>query len=263
MNIKSLLAGALFALTLFATPAVVRADDPPVVAKADAKPVIIVRTYKDGETRRYSTQIKANVMGMEILITGGQKITVKELKKDGSVVLSTEAEEGKMEIGGNPPETQPATKPATITRDKFGKLVEVVPSEDQQTVWSPEIQKLIYSIGDVILNGKEVKQGESWETELSNPALKDKTFKVKTTFVGTDKVEEVEYLKVEQNVSVEVDADGAKMTVKTVQWLNPKDGSVFKAVTNVKNLPASIGSIDFDQTIKLAKPEEKKEKTDK
>ena len=262
MNIKSLLAGALFTLTLFATPAVVRADDPPVAAKADAKPVTIVRTYKVGDSLRYTILIKASVGGMEGTINGAQKMVVKEIKKDGSVVLTHEAEESKIEFGGNV-RNQPATKPSSETRDKFGKLIDYTPSEDVMSPWTPEIQKLMSSINDVIINGKEVKAGESWETELINPAVKDNTFKVKTTYVGTDKVEDVEYLKVEQNVSVDVDDTGTKMTLKSVHWLKPSDGSLFKAVTNVKNLPSSIGSIDFDQTIKLAKPEEKKEKTDK
>ncbi len=262
MNIKSLLAGALFALTLFATPAIVRADDPPVAVKADAKPVTIVRTYKVGDARRYTTLIKANVGGMEGVINGGQKMVVKEIKKDGSVVLTHEAEESKMEFGGDV-RTQPATKPSSETRDKFGKLIDYTPSEDAMIVWTPEIQKLMGAISEVILNGKEVKAGESWETELVNPAVKDKTFKVKTTYVGTDKVEDVEYLKVEQNVSVEVDDTGTKMTLKTVHWLNPTDGSLFKSTATIKGLPSTFGPLDMEQTIKLAKPEEKKEKTDK
>ncbi len=262
MNIKSLLAGALFALTLFATPALVRADDPPVIVKADAKPITIVRTYKVGDSHRYVTLVKANVGGMEGVINGAQKTVVKEIKKDGSVVLTHEAEESKMEFGGNV-QNQPATKPSSETRDKFGKLIDYTPSEDAMIPWTPEIQKLIRSITEVILNGKEVKAGESWETEIINPAVKDNTFKVKTTYVGTDKVEDVEYLKVEQNVSVEVDDTGTKMTIKSVHWLKPSDGSLFKSLATIKGLPTTFGSLDMDQTFKLAKPEEKKEKSDK
>ena len=134
-----------------------------------------------------------------------------------------------------------------------------VASEEAQSLMAPEVQKLLASISDIITTSKEVRSGDSWETELDNPTLKDKTLKLKTTYLGTEKVLDIEYWKLEQTAEVVVDDAGAKMNVKFIEWLNPVDGSMFKAKATLKGLPTSMfGPIDLDQTLTLAKNEDKK-----
>ena len=40
-----------------------------------------------------------------------------------------------------------------------------------------------------ILPEKEVKSGDSWQTEFDNPAAKGKKVTVKTSYLGTEKVD--------------------------------------------------------------------------
>ena len=262
MNLKSLFAGAFFALVLFGSPVISRAQDavkePVAVVKTDGKPIVITRTYKVGDVMKYKNVIKTQVMGADVTITGGSKITVKEVKADGNITLERIQQESTVEFNGNSM-PQPAGKPLSTTVDKYGKLVSYTVSEEAQAVIAPEVQKLLASIGDVITTSKEVKATDSWETELDNPTVKGKTFKLKTTYLGTEKVQDIEYQKFEQSTEVVVDDAGAKMSMKLIAWLNPADGATFKIKATIKGLPtAMFGPLDWDQTLTLAKMDDKK-----
>ena len=263
MNFKSLFAGAFFSIALFGSPVISRAQDAAKEAvstvKTDGKPVSLVVAVKVGDEKRYKSVVKA-ITGMgDALLKGTQIVTVKEISKDGNIKVETATENNTMEFGGQPQQDVPAEKPSSTTRDKYGKLVDFTVSEGQSQYFAPEAQKLQASLMQVILTGKEVKAGDSWETELENPMLKDKTFKVKTTYLGTEKVEDVEYWKLEQTSETVIDADGAKMTSKVTAWLNSADGSSFKKKISMKNFPSTaVGSIEFDITISAIKKEDKK-----
>ena len=263
MNFKSLFAGAFFAIALFGNPVISRAQDaakePVAVVKTDGKPIVLARTYKVGDVKTYKSTIKTQVMGADVTVMGGSKITIKEVKADGNVTTEHVPLESTVEFNGSSM-PQPAGKPITTTADKFGKMAGYVAQEEAQSLMAPEVQKLLASISDIITTSKEVKASDSWETELENPTLKGKTFKLKTTYLGTEKVQDVEYWKLEQTAEIVVDDAGAKMNTKFIEWLNPVDGSMFKVKATIKGLPTSMfGPIDLDQTLTLTKNEDKKE----
>jgi hypothetical protein len=223
-------------------------------ANADAKKMAIVRPLKAGASATYKATVKANLMGTDVLIEQTQKQTVKEVKENGSVVILSENLGGTMKLGAQE-EKQPATPPSTETRDKLGKLVSFSQEQIENSPFTPEIQKLIASIADLMLTDKEVTENDTWETELDNPASKDNKVKVKTTYQGTDKVDGTDLMKFKQVCEAIVNADGSKMVSEMLVWINPKDGMMEKVESKNKDVPTQFGPLEFTLTLQRAKAE--------
>lgn len=222
------------------------------IAHADDKKTVLTRPLKAGVVTTYKATIKASVMGMDIVIEQSQKETIKSVKDDGTIVILSEDLGGKMTANGTEQEQKPG-QPTTETRDKLGKLVDLVHEQDQGAPFTPEVQKLMSSIGELLMTDKEVGEGDSWETQLDNPVSKENKVKVKTTYQGIDKVAGVDLWKFKQTVEAIVDANGAKLAYETLEWVNPKDGLMEKTETKAKGVPSQIGTIDFTIAIQRVK----------
>lgn len=205
-------------------------------------------SYKKGDVFRYKTEVIANVMGMEVTVKTGQKMIVKEIKENGDYVIAYEGESGVASIAGQEQE-MPATPPFEITISKRGKFISYN-TEAQQGIMSPEIVKLMAVMAENVLPEKPVKPGETWTTEVDNPAVKGKKVMTKTTFMGVEKVEGVDYWKIKQVSEAATDESGAKMTQEMTVWLVPGSGHSFKMEGTIKGLPTQFG--DMDWTLKLS-----------
>src|SRR5260370_39306448 len=114
MKTNRLFCGALLALTLIASQTV-RAED---------KEVTLTHKHKEGDATRYQMIVKGNVSDTDFLITSSYKLTVKEIKKSGEVVLLREEESRKAKIGEAEEIDSPTFPPATLTRDKRNRLLD-------------------------------------------------------------------------------------------------------------------------------------------
>src|SRR5262245_38643592 len=64
---------------------------------------------------------------------------------------------------------QPGGATVTQTRDARGKLVDYKQEgEAPQAAFSPEIQRLMAAVQDLLLPEKAVKPGDTWTTEIEN-----------------------------------------------------------------------------------------------
>lgn len=225
--------------------------------RADDKPIKLARTVKEGDVVRSKVTVNANAGGMDIVVVQTFKNKAKEINKKGEIVWEQTTES----VVVNDMEQQGAAgQVQTETRDKTNKLVDYKPPQAGQDIFSPEVQKLMAGSSEILFSDKEVKSGDSWTTELDNPVVKDKKVKVKTTFVGMDKVDGKDYWKVKQAAEADTDDKGAKTTYEMTSWLDPADGSTFKMEGQVKDLPvAQIGSLSW--TMKMERL--KNEKADK
>jgi hypothetical protein len=222
--------------------------------QAQDKPVTLARTYKAGDVQRYKVTVNASVMGMDVIVTSTAKNTIKEIKKNGDVVIEAADEGTKVSFGGQEQE-QPAGAPITETRSKTGKLVDLKTDPASQALLSPEIQKMSAMVSDIIVSEKAVKPGESWETEFDNPAVKGKKLTVKTTFVGTEKVEGKELWKVKQSLTAETGMESAKVSHDYTTWLDPANGRLVKLEGTVKDIPTQFGPLSW--TMKMEAVTEK------
>lgn len=260
LKANRVLGGAFLALALLAGQ----------VARAqDEKAVNLVVKPKAGLVTRAVTTIKTSAMGMDIIVTQTQKDTVKEVKENGDVVVEVADEGSVLNIGGTDRD-QPASPAFTITRSKLG-IVKESKREDASGFMTPEVGRLMTSLSSSIYPDKLVKTNDTWQTELENPAVKEKKITVKGTYLGLDKVEGKDYWKIKQSAEAFVDADGAKMSYEILQWINPKDGTLFKLEGTIKDVPTQVGPLTMQITSKAlkldekVKPEPKKadDKTDK
>lgn len=225
-----------------------------VVQNAHAEPtkMVMTRPFKAGTVANYKVSIKASIQGMDIIIDQSQKQTIKAVKDNGNVVILSEDLGGTMKLNGTEQEQKPGA-PTTETRDKLGKLVDLSHEQEQNAPFTPEVQKLIASISDLMLSEKEIAEGDAWETQFDNPATKDNKVKVKTTYQGTEKVAGVDLWKFKQTSEAVVNADGSKLTNDGVIWINPVDGLLEKMEGTFKNVPTQFGPIDIAMSIQRAK----------
>lgn len=245
-QLNRVLGGALLALTLLSGQ-MARADD--------EKTVNLLVKPKLGHVTHKNTVIKTSVMGMDIVVNQNSKDTVKEVKENGDVVVEIVDEGSTLNVGGMDRD-QPMAPPRTITRDKFGKVKEYK-SEDIAGFMTPEVSRLLSMIATSLLTDKLVKANDTWQTELDNPAVKEKKVTVKDTFLGIDKIDGKDYWKIKQTAEAAVDTDGGKMNYEITEWINPVDGEAFKIDGVIKDVPTQVGTITMQITSKSVKASEK------
>lgn len=240
--------GSAAILAIVAAPLVVRADAP------DDKPVTLGYTYKEKDVFRQKTTIEANLMGMDIVVTSTSKMSVKEIKKNGDVVLEI-TDEGSHLTGQGIDQDLPPRAAQTIVRNKVGKLIELKTDEAAAQFMAPEVQKLSTMIGDVLFPEKPVKAGETWQTELDNPIIKGKKVVVKGTFIGVEKLDGMDVWKVKQSAEAATAEDGTKMSIEITTFLDPATGEAVKSESIVKDLPTQFGAMSSKMKQERLKPD--------
>ncbi len=245
-KLNRVLGGALLACALLGSQ----------VARAqDEKPVNLLVTPKAGRVTRTKSVIKTSVMGMDLVVNQSQKDTIKEVKENGDVTIEVADEGSTVEINGNA-QDQPAVPPRTITRDKFGKVKESKEPE-AGAFMAPEIAKIMTQLSSSLLTAKTVKTNDTWETELENPAVKEKKITVKDTYLGLDKVGGKDCWKIKQTAEAIIDKDGSKMVYEIMEWINPEDGDTVKVEGTIKDVPTQVGALTMQISSKVVKAEEK------
>jgi hypothetical protein len=108
-------------------------------------------------------------------------------------------------------------------------------------------------LSDQLFTDKEVKKNDTWETEIENPAVKEKKVTVKGTYLGNETVDGVELWKVKQTADAATDKDGGKLSVDFTSWINPTNGQVVKSEGVVKDLPTMFGPMTWTMKQELIK----------
>ena len=248
--------GTLCALAL-AVQTGVRADDE---KKEEAKPATLAVTTKVGETLRYKTILLLNI-GAEVTVEQNRKQTVKEIKDNKEIVVLVEDEGGKFIANGAENEF-PATSPVTMTLDKANKVLTYKPKVEDNPYLSATTLHLLALSERIIFTDKPVKPGDSWTTEVDNPQVKGKKVKIKTTFVGSDKVGDVAAWKVKQELEADTEVVDNKLKSETTALLDSATGYLLKAEQTVSGVPSQNGPVEWKGKIERVKPTEKKvEKT--
>ncbi len=212
--------------------------------RADDAPVSISRTPKAGEVHRFKGTINANVAGNDAVLTQTVRETTKDVKPNGDVVVEHVIEGTHLTVAGMD-QDMPAVPPVLLTSDKYGKLVKYNAPEGAAGVMTPEVQQLLAALSAPIYPEKPVATNGSWESDLDNPAVKGKKYTIKSTYLGTDKVDGKDLWKLKQTSTAETDADGNKLTYDATYWLDPATGQEVKSEAQIKNLPTNYGPMDM------------------
>jgi hypothetical protein len=219
--------------------------------------VVLTRAYKKGDVVRYKSVVNASVMGGEAVVTATTKGTVKEVKDNGEITVSIVDEGGTLSFGGAEQDL-PAGAEVVETREKSGKLKKVAFPNGGQEFVAPEIRELMTLVADPILGDKPVKPGDKWESEIDNPAVKGKKVAFKTTYVGPEKVGEVNTWKVLQTAEALTDDKGAKLTAEYTYWLENGNGATVKAESKVSGIPTQFGDMSWTSKIERIAADVKK-----
>ena len=224
--------------------------------RADDKPVMLVHKDKVGDALHLAIKLSAEAMGAEIKADQKTTSTIKEIKKNGDVVTESKDEGGKISIGGMEMD-QPPGPSTTTTRTSRGKLVDWKIEKEDESFISVPLQRLLDALNDILLPDKAVNPGDKWETEIANPVQEAKKIKVKTTYVGTEKVDGVELWKLKQTAEAIVSGDGDKISHVQTVWLNPTNGQLVRAEQEVKDIPTNtpLNKLSWKMKIEAVKPD--------
>lgn len=215
-----------------------------VLSALQDAPITLVRSVKAGEKLVYKSVAKTKINFNELVITIPITQMFKEVKPDGSFVM--EVSQGSAEyLYDGKKTTGAAPKPTLETRDKNWKLTDYKEEFVENAAVPTETNKLGAMLSIIILSDKPMKPGDFWETEYPSPLMKNKTVKLKTTFVGKDKLNDKEVLKFEQVCETQVDFAGNKMNHTHVALLDPATGIMQKANITIKNLPGANGPLNL------------------
>ena len=223
--------------------------------RADEKAVTFARPFKVGDAVKYKSTATIDLGGQKIVVTQNRKHVVKLIKDNGEIVIDIVDEGGKVDLGGSEMDI-PAKSPETITSDKQGKMLAYKPSAEENPYLSNTTLHLLAVVDRIVLTDKEVKAGDSWTTEIDNPAAKGKKVAIKTTYVGTEKVGGADAWKVKQ--TVDADTDGGKLNADVTALLDPANGQIISADQTLKGIPGQMGAIDWTSKLVRVKGEEKK-----
>jgi hypothetical protein len=233
------------------------------VAHADDAEVTLTRSFKDKESNRYKQVVKTTVAGKDIVLTSIDKRTIKEVKPNGDVVMTSENESNKVELDGAEQPGQPSP-PSTVTYSKAGKLIDF--NGGAAGFFDPGVQQLMIVAHSMILPDKPVKKDDTWKTELDDPAIKGKKITLNQTFLGSEKRDGKDLWKIKQTLEAPVDDTGDKASFELTFWLDPANGLLVHSEGSVKDLPSlQAGTISWTEETDLLKPDadKKTSETDK
>ncbi len=219
----------------------------------DEKTVTLANPLKAGDSVRYKNTSVIDIGGMEITLEQTQKRTVKDVKESGEITVIVAEEGGKVNFGAGDTEIPPS-EPTTIIQAKSGKISSFKPESENMYLSVPTRHLMV--LGErVVLPDKPVKAGDSWTTEIDNPAVKGKKVTIKTTYIGPDKVDGAAAWKLKQ--TMEAATEGGKMTAETTSLLDASNGQLLSAELVMKAIPANNGPIDLKGKIVRVKAEAK------
>ena len=190
---------------------------------------------------RYHSEQTVNAQGMEIKVTRNYKTSIKSVKPTGEAEVEETTENGQVTVMGQSMDL-PASGATTVTLDRLGKLVEFSPAAGGIT--TPEVARLMAEMGNVVFPAAAVAEGAEWTTEYTNPAVEGKKVQVKTKFLGMEKLDGKDAVKLKQGGAADV-PDGKTVEGEATYWLDPATGNMLKYEVTVKGLPTMFGYLDI------------------
>lgn len=222
--------------------------------QGDDKPVTLLHSLKAKDTVQYKSSLKLS-FGMEVVLEQNRKYTVKEIKDNEDAVIIVTDLGGKVNVNGSDMPL-PASPPITMTQNKQGKLL-TYKLEMENPILSESTLFLMALVDRVIFPDKAVKASDTWTTEIENPQVKGKKVTIKTTYVGTEKLESMTVWKIKQTMEADTDG-GGKLTSEATLLLDTTNGQIIESEQSVKGIPTSMGSLEWKGKVKRVMPDAEK-----
>ncbi|CCW36591.1 hypothetical protein CTKA_01283 [Chthonomonas calidirosea] len=254
MSLRTVCLGMALSCLIGTTALVARAQDTSQTQGAGDQMVTLAYKFEKGATVTMKTvaHVMAADGSSQVTYTTTAQRVVKEVKPDGSVVITVTPGSASVDLGSGPQPTPPPP-PFSVTFDKQGRLVMVgEKKEDDTSPIVPQAAALLEASVHVVLPDHPVKPGDTWQSTFDNPLVKGKQVTLKDTYDGMVVYQGRNCWKVEQTLEAATDDMGTMMTVKTTVYMNPTDGSTVYAKSSLKNLPTlNYGPISWESETTL------------
>jgi hypothetical protein len=202
-----------------------------IASAASADPVTIVRLPTVGQKYTFDVSGKLTVSGMDVDISSKEADTITAVAADGN--YTTESLQTDMQINGMPSPQAPAS-PTTSVNKADGELVSLTGGSE------PETQTKLAMLTQFYYPLKPVSVGDSWSFEgKKDEKMGNVSFKADMKYLGEEVVGSIKAYKVQEDVKET--ASTMPVTLHSTVWLDEKDGSMVKVVSNFTDLTVPGG----------------------
>jgi len=205
----------------------------PVASAQDA--YTIKRVYKAGEVDRYKVAVKVASSTLTVDITMTMTEKTKEVKDDGTVIVTTSLDSGMMSMGGTDIPMPNEGQTFTVTMDKDGKIVKQEGADNKSPVGS-----MMSMMRTNPTPSRALKVGEEVKMDVPIGENKQK-MAVTLTLLGVEKKSAeipVETLKVKSMAdgAIPIPSGPQNVKVDTTSWFEVGTGKLLKIEGTVTGL---------------------------
>lgn len=205
------------------------------------------RSEKAGSEKKYSVHMDFDFGGNSGVFNGDVVHSVTAVDADGTAQVRAVMSNGLAEVGGN---TMAGDVPAYVAKVKADNSILDVSGESADANTMRYARALMPSFPSApveVTNGKA-----TWTLKTSEDKAKGlPAWEQKVTFVGKEAQEGVDCIKLEFDMK---EPEGeALLSSKGTAWFDAKDGSLVKAISDLKGFPVQGYVIDAKLTMTLKK----------
>lgn len=268
--------GALLVVPAFLTSAVTFAappgSTPDQVAKHDDKEYTIARTFKAKDVNHYKMSVTTSIDNpqfgnIDVVATMVYKETTKEVKDNGSAVLTSEFDSASVNVAGMDRDIASSLPTITTTVDKQGHVLDTKMEGGDPSVTQQMSMGALGNMGQQsFFPGKPIKVGDIWK--IDSPAKDKKSAKVTgtATLIGTDTINGILTLKIKTVTDSEISMEnptkaGEMLNVKAhaegVTNIDVATGKMVKMTMSSTGDSGALGKSKSDITVTLVPADDK------
>jgi hypothetical protein len=206
-----------------------------IAALALADGIILKKTAKVGDVVKYHTNATFNIQGQDGNLDADSAEKVTDVDKDGNVSIETSTTGVKFSFAGNTTDVpdQPAT---SVKYSPSGEPLEMTGDQEGNTGHRIECVTMVQ------LPDKPLNAGDTWDFSKTDTSKGFVKLKANYTYVGPEKVGDVDAYKVKVS-TLESEGDTPAKGEGFV-WLDTKTGWIVKSDMQISNFPTPQGPID-------------------
>ncbi|MGQ9900764.1 MAG: hypothetical protein ACUVR1_00955 [Fimbriimonadales bacterium] len=193
---------------------------------------------KEGDTFKYRMSMEIDFGGQSVLATS--TITNKVLKIEENGNIQMESASGEMIIKfGDQEMPQPAPPATKMTFKPNGSVASVEGGDGL-------MQQM--NASQLVFPDKPIKVGDKWSETVKNS---NGELKIEYEFVGVEKVNDAEALKIKTTARVVNGKEGEGFSADGFVWVDPQTGMAVKMETRIKGMQVEGAPMPIDGTLKM------------
>ena len=236
-------------------------QDPKPAVTAPAAPdttYALTRAYKTDEESKYRLELRTNVNSADVLFTTTLTEKAKEVKPAGDTTLVYTASAAYLKFGDNEMDASESLPTVTQIRDNSGKVTDtkVVQGNGPAAQIFGDLMPAFIQAQLMFYPPKPVKVGDTWKIDYANEKSKSKVTG-KATVIGTEKVGDLDTLKVKVSSSAKLENAPGEQSLEGVGNIETATGRFVRLVGTSSGNLGPTGKTKIDVTLTLMKGDAK------